>query len=189
MSKGILILFLIFFSIALAAQDSTHTYSKWQIKTAAGLNFPITSLLSNRITDNLLEYDDNSFYWQVISATYFFSAKWGLDYTYHAEHSNAIFGRNERFYQELEEVYGDTYFISPTLDSQFNNFTWVVGSFGRGHLGIVYRYEKSKFIFLPKFSIGGTTIHSNRETSLLKQRGKILYMNFHLPLNGQTGPF
>ncbi|MCK9208905.1 MAG: hypothetical protein M0P66_17475 [Salinivirgaceae bacterium] len=171
MKKVIISILFLIFSGLLSAQDSTNTYSKWYIKPAAGINIPITNLLSNEIPDNLFEYDDNSYYWQILSASYFFSSKWGLEFTFQAGHSQSISGRAERFNQDLEEKYGENYFVTASSGAQFDNFSLIGGSIQRGNLGIVYRYEKRKYIFMPKLSIGVTSFYTDWGEADLKEKG------------------
>ena len=70
--KKIVVLALIFNSFTFVfGQQKANTYSKWYLKPAAGINIPLTRLLNGEITDNLFEYGDNSYYWQIISGNYF----------------------------------------------------------------------------------------------------------------------
>jgi outer membrane protein W len=170
--KKLTILLLVLSSLNCAfGQENSNTYSKWYLKPAAGINIPITNLLSGEITDNLFEYDDNSYYWQVISANYFFSSKWGIELTYQAGYSQNISGRADRFNTELEEKYGDDYFVSPSSGAQYDNFTIIGGSIQRGYLGLVYRIEKPKYIILPKVSIGVTSFYTDWGRADLKEKG------------------
>lgn len=153
------------------AQESSNTYSKWYLKPATGINIPITNLFSGEITDNLFKYDDNSYYWQILSATYFFSSKWGIEFTYQTGHSQNISGRAARFNMELEEKYGDNYFVSPSSGAQYDNFSFIGGSIEKGYLGLVYRLEKPKYIILPKFSIGVTSFYTDWGSADLKEKG------------------
>ncbi len=171
MRKVIISIPFLIFSGLLSAQDSTNTYSKWYIKPGVGVNIPITNLLSNEITDDLFEYDDNSYYWQILSASFFFSAKWGLEFTYQASHSQSISSRAERFNQKLEEKYGETYFVTPSSGAKYDNSSLIGGSIARGYLGIVYRYEKPKYILMPKLSIGVTSFYTNWGKADLKEKG------------------
>ena len=171
MRKVIIAISFLFFSSLVSAQDSTNIYSKWYVKPAAGVNIPITNLLSNKIPDNLFEYDDNSYYWQILSASFFFSANWGLEFTYQAGHSQSISGRAERFNQKLEEKYGENFFVTPSSGAQYDNTSLIGGSIQRGYLGIVYRYEKPKYIMLPKLSIGVTSFYTDWGKADLKEKG------------------
>ena len=76
--KKVIIIVVLFLNLwnSTFSQENSNTYSKWYVKPAFGLNIPLTKLLSGEITDNLFEYSDNSIYWQILSANYFFSAKW-----------------------------------------------------------------------------------------------------------------
>lgn len=157
------------------AQENSNTYSKWYLKPSVGMNIPLTKLFSEKITDNLFDYNDKTFYWQVLSATYFISSKWGIDFTFQAGrsqyqlgHSHNISDRDERFNLELEEKYGDNYFVSPRSGAQYSNFS---SGIDRGYLGLVYRFEKHKYYFLPSFSIGVTSFYTDWGHADLKEKG------------------
>jgi len=166
----IILLILNSFNCALG-QEKSNTYSKWYLKPAAGINIPITTLLSGEITDNLFEYDDNSYYRQVISGNFFFSQKWGVEFTFQANASKRISGRADRFNSEIQNKYNKNYFVSPSSGALYDDFNIISGNFERGYLGIVYRIEKPKYIFLPKLFIGITSFYTDWGSADLKEKG------------------
>ncbi|MCL2040464.1 MAG: hypothetical protein FWG84_00300 [Bacteroidales bacterium] len=66
---------------SVAGQDSLAYKSKWQTKILGGTNIPITKLLQGAETDCFFQYDDHSFYWQIISISYFFHKHWGVEFS------------------------------------------------------------------------------------------------------------
>jgi hypothetical protein len=166
----VIILMSIFFNCAFG-QEKLNTYSKWYLKPAVGVNIPITTLLSGEITDNLFEYNDNSYYWQVISGNFFFSRNWGVEFTYQAGNSNSISGRADRFNSEIQKKFSENYFVSSSSGAQYDDFNIILGNIERGYFGIVYRIEKPKFIFLPKLLIGVTSFYTDWGSADLKEKG------------------
>ena len=78
----------------LFGQEKTNSYSRFYLKPAGGINIPITKLLSGEIIDNLIEFDDNTYYTQFVSGNYFFSPKWGVELTYQTAVSDKINNQN-----------------------------------------------------------------------------------------------
>lgn len=152
-------------------QEKSETYSKWYLKPAVGINIPLTNLLLNEITDNLFEYDNNSYYWQVISGNFFFLKNWGVEFTYQAGNSKNISGRADRFNSEIQNKFGENYFVTPSSGAQYDDSNIILGNIERGYLGIVYRIEKYRFIFLPKLMIGVTSFYTDWGKADLKERG------------------
>lgn len=171
--KKVIIIVVLFLNLwnSTFSQENSNTYSKWYVKPAFGLNIPLTKLLSGEITDNLFEYSDNSIYWQILSANYFFSAKWGIEFTYQAGCSQRISSRFESFKGKIEEEFGDKYFVSTSSGAEYNNFSIIGGSIERGYLGLVYRYEKPNYVFLPKLLIGVTSFYTDWGSAHLKEKG------------------
>lgn len=170
MKKLILLsaLYLIFIKIS-SAQDSTRTHSKWYIKPGVGINVPITPVFNGQITDYLLEFDDHSYYWQVISGGYFFNKKWGVELLIQANSSKSISKRADAREAILFNRYQNQYFI--IYDNyDYNNFDPIAGNFQRGYLGIVYKIENKKLYYLPKFFIGTTSFYTNFDRAYLKEK-------------------
>jgi hypothetical protein len=153
------------------SQESSSLYPKLYIKPATGINIPVTSLFSGEVTDYLFEYNDNSFYWQILSASYFISPKWGIEFTYQAGYSIKISSRVDKFNKNIEEKYSANYFVTPSSGAQYGHFSIIGGSIERGYLGLVYRLEKPNFIFLPKLSIGVTSFYTDWGKAYLKEKG------------------
>lgn len=171
MRKILVIIVVAVLSHCAVGQEKPNTYSKWYLKPAAGLNIPITNLLSGEITDNLFKYSDNTYYWQVISCNFFLSQHWGLEFTYQAGNSDNISGRAERFKAEIREKYSGHYFVSPGSGAQYEDFNILFGNVERGYIGVVYRIEKSKMVLLPKLLIGVTSFFTDWGSADLKEKG------------------
>ena len=78
--------------------------SKWQTKPLVGTNIPITKLFQEKETDYLFGYDDRSFYWQIISLSYFFHKRWGLEFNYQAGTSSRIRQRADNFATIMQPI-------------------------------------------------------------------------------------
>jgi hypothetical protein len=159
-----------FFSDKAFCQDSLNYKSKWQTKPNYGINFPITKLLDGRIPDNLFEYADNSTYWQVLSATYFFHKHWGLELNIQGMTSRNISKRADNFSNIMKSEYADNFYVKPSTGASYDDFNPIVGNFERGFIGLIYRYEKKRFFIYPKFSFGVSSFYTDWGRAILKQK-------------------
>ena len=170
--KKLIIIALILGSIDCAfGQEKSRTYSRWHLKSAAGINTPITTLLSGEITDYLFRYDDYSLYLQFISGSYFFSEKWGVEMSIQSNMSSGISSRTDRFNNQIQKQYREDYFINPYENKMYNDLNMSPLGFPRMYLGLVYRIEKPKYIILPKLFIGVTLVSADQSTTYLKEKG------------------
>jgi len=152
------------------SQDSLNYRSKWQTHLSVGVNIPITKLLNGNVTDNLIEYDDQSYYLQFLSISYFFHKHWGLEFNYQGCSSNQISTRDDNFIRSMKSEYGDKYFVSPSTGATFDNYNFISGNFDRGFIGLIYRFESNRLFFYPKLSIGVTSFFTDGGTAYLKEK-------------------
>jgi hypothetical protein len=173
---------LIFFALAIFThhiygQDSLAYTSKWQARFLFGTNIPITKLFQGSITDYLLQYDEKSNYWQILSLSYFFSKHWGLEFNYQGATSSRIRKRGDKFSASLQSEYSDKYYVNPnTLFDVGGNASsgWDIT---QAYLGLIYRFETNKFYVYPKFSIGLTSFQTDWGGATLKEKNSnIEYM-------------
>ena len=169
------------FSFSIYGQESLTYNSKWQTKLLVGTNIPMTKLLQGAETDYLLQYDDNSYYWQILSITYFFHKHWGLEFNYQAGTSSRIRQRGDNFMSNLQSKYNDDYYVSPSTGAIYNN-NFFEGDISRGYLGVIYRFETNKFYLYPKFAIGLTSFMADWGSTDLKEKNSniehsISYLN------------
>ncbi len=178
-------LFILFFfgliSFNSNGQDTLAYKSKWQTKLLVGTNISMTKLLQGAETDYLLQYDDNSYYWQILSITYFFHKHWGLEFNYQAGTSSRIRQRGDNFMSNLQSKYNDDYYVSPNTGAIYNN-GFFEGDISRGYLGVIYRYETNKFYVYPKISIGIISFYTDWGKTDLKEKNSniehsISYLN------------
>ena len=178
-------LFLLFafglFSLGIYGQETLAYKSKLQTRLLFGTNIPITKLLQGTETDYLLQYDDNSFYWQIISISYFFHKHWGLEFNYQAGTSNRIRQRGDNFMESVQSMYSENYFVRPRTGAIYND-NFFAGDISRGYLGVIYRFETNKFYVYPKFAIGLTSIFTSWGSADLKEKNSnnehtISYLN------------
>ena len=159
--KLFIFFFLAVFSFSVYGQDSRAYQSRWQTRTLVSANIPITRLLQGAETDYLLIYDDNSFSWQVLSLTYFFHQRWGVDFSFqHLTSSSGQLRRNrdDYFAASIQARVGENYYV---LDARAALYRVFLNDFARGFLGIVYRFETDRFYAHPRFAIGLTRFHTD----------------------------
>ena len=166
----ILLLFGILLSHKSRCQDSLNYKSKWHTSLSFGFNIPITKLFDGRIPDNLFEYGDNSTYWQLLTVSYFFHKHWGLEFNYHGMAAGNISKRDENFSNAVKSAYNDNYYVTPNTNLLAEGYDPLTGSFERGFLGLIYRYEKKRFFIYPKLSIGINALNAAKAEAILKQR-------------------
>jgi hypothetical protein len=145
------------FSFSIYGQDSLAYKSKWQTRLLFGTNIPITKLFQGTETDYLFQYDDNSYYWQILSISYFFHKHWGIEFNYQAGTSSKIRERNDNFITNMQSQYGDNHYVNAGTGAAYDDFNFFSGDIERGYLGVIYRFETNKFYVYPKFAIGITS--------------------------------
>lgn len=144
--------------------------SKWQIKPAVGVNIPLTKLLKGDIEDDLIRFDDKSFYWQFISAAYFFHKHWGLELNFQGATAHSISKKYDHFVQTIEAEKGNDFFITPTSSGIYNTFNIVSGHIEYGSLGLIYRLESNRLFLYPKLSIGVLSFYVDWAIVYLKEK-------------------
>lgn len=154
----------------LYSQHNLDYKSKWQTKPAFGFNIPITKILKGSITDYLLGYDDQSEYWQLVSASYFFHKRWGVDFMFQGATSNRLSSRASKFFQMISSEYQNDYFVTPQSGPSYDGFCIIGGNTERGYLGIIYRFESNHFLIYPKLSIGVTSFDTDVGSAILKEK-------------------
>ena len=152
-------------------QEQSRAYSKWHLKPAAGINIPITDLMSGEITDNLLEYPNHAYYLQFISGSYFFSQNWGVEVAFRLNISRQVLGRADNFIGQIQHKYSDHYFVSPGYSPSNYDPITAIGVYPTGYIGLVYRIEKPQYIILPKVFIGVTSVGTSWGHAYLKEEG------------------
>ena len=168
--KLLIFFFLAVFSFSVYGQDSRAYQSRWQTRTLVGTNIPITRLLQGAETDYLLEFDNNSFCWQ-ISVSYFFHKRWGAEFSFHLNTSSQMRQRNDNFIAGMQSRYGDNYYVSARTGNLYR-----FDSFNRGLLGIIYRFETDRFYVYPRFAIGVTNFWADwGSTNLKRKNANIVY--------------
>lgn len=166
-------IFIIALNSSLFGQDTSNL--KWQIGLNLGCNFPLTKLLNGEPFEHLLYYNDASTYWRIPSLTYFFNKKLGIELNVNWSESSENADIEARFLRDIELKYGNQYFTTIGKFS-FDSYT-IQRGFGRFYLGLVHRFEKSRFVFDSKIFIGVTSFHSgNLEVRLKEKNSNNLYI-------------
>ncbi len=152
------------------SQNFGNYSAVWQTKPSFGYTLPLTKLLKGNVTDYLLEYDDMTVYWQVISLTCFFHRHWGIEFNYQANSSRNISKRADRFLEYQHAAYDTDYYVTPSTGASYDQFSIIGGDVERGYLGLIYRIEKGRFLFYPKLSIGVVSFYSDWGEAYLKEK-------------------
>jgi hypothetical protein len=117
-------LIIILLTVDSYSQDSTR-YKPYksiiQTKPGVGFGLPLTKLLKGDVTDHLLAYDDQTYYWQIVSATVFFHKHWGIEFNLQAGSSNRISKRDDKFMQAMRSEYEKDYYVTPSTGASYNN--------------------------------------------------------------------
>ena len=150
-----------------SGQKKPGPWAKWYIKPAIGYNIPLSTFPSAGITDYLIEYDDHSYYWQLLSVNWFFSPRWGLEITYQPGRSGDIAGYAGKFSKEIENRYNNGYYVNVGSGGAYAAESGI----DRGYIGLVYRIEKTRYIIMPRFMIGSTSFYANWGNAVLKEKG------------------
>lgn len=155
--------------LTVSAQD-TYNPIKWVIRPSYGQTFGVNKTNFGFITDNLTTYASQTFYWQVISSTYFFN-NWGLEFSFMGNHNNQLNNRFEKFSNAVSKKYSDRYYITLRSGSEYSDFNIVGGSVERGSLGPVYKIEKNRTIFIFRALLGVTSFYTDWGSATLKEKG------------------
>jgi len=168
--KTLLLLSLALLATRTYGQDEANwNYtSRWQTRPCVGINLPITKFFKGSITDPLIAYSDHSYYLQFISATYFFSERWGIDFNFQGISSSEISNRHERYSKSLEQEYGNQYFVNASSGAEYE--TGSIGDIQRGFIGLIYRVEARRWFFYPKIGLGVTSLDTSWGRATLKQK-------------------
>ena len=170
-------------SFSTYGQDSLAYKSKWQTRLLFGTHIPMTKLLQGTETDYLFQYADNSYYWQILSVSYFFHKHWGLEFNYQAGTSSKIRQRGDNFTAFMQSEYNENYYVSPSTGALYDDFNFFSGDIERGYLGVVYRFETNKFYVYPKFAIGVTSFYTDWGGADLKEKNS----NIEYKINYSSG--
>jgi len=177
----LLFLWMFFFCSGCAFAQYGQYHSKWYFKVSTGFSAPLNRYTPAGRSDFLLSYSDASQYLQLVSATFWVTKKWGLEFSHTAHTSRLIRQKYGAFKSSLEEDYGAQFFITPSSSLEYETGL-LGGSFERIGLGVVYRIETPKFLLLPKIAYGGTTIETNWGEALLKEKNSnsLLTLNYRI---------
>lgn len=178
--KVLLLLLGCLYGHGILAQEGQY-HSKWYFKISTGFSAPLNRYTPAGRSDFLLSYSDASQYLQVVSATFWLTRKWGLEFSHTAHTSRLIRRQYDAFKSSLEKEYGEQFFITPSSSLEYETGL-LGGSFERIGLGAVYRIETPKFLLLPKIVYGGAMIQANWGEAILKEKdsNSLLTLNYRI---------
>jgi hypothetical protein len=151
-------------------QGAAPYSTRWMVKPSVGYYWAPTKLLSGTLTDHLLDYDDETFYWQVVTATWFFHKHWGVEFNYQAGGSPRLAGRADRFTEAVRAQYGDRYIVTASTGADYPESNLVLGHVQRGFLGVAYRLENRRLLAYPKLAVGVTSFYTDWGRAYLKEK-------------------
>jgi hypothetical protein len=164
------IMFLFFGTTESYGQEALTNKWQWQTRANFGVNIPLTKLLDGRVTDNLLEYADNSVYWQVLSISYFFHKNWAVDVNFQGMSASKISKRADVFSNSMTSEYENNYYVTPSTGATYSDFSLLGGNFERGFIGLMYRHERSRWFVYPKLAFGVSSFYTDWGDAILKQK-------------------
>ncbi|MDH8700976.1 hypothetical protein M2138_000310 [Dysgonomonadaceae bacterium PH5-43] len=152
-------------------QDSLAYKSKWQIRVLAGVNLPITKISQGAETDNLIQFDNSSFYLQPVSISYFFSKHWGAEFSAQGSISRKSRNRSDRFTNDMQTQYGEMFYVRANSTGSPDSDLFLSDIFSEMCLlGVIYRLETDKYYVYPKFSMGLTSFAIDSGDVNLKEK-------------------
>ncbi len=163
--------------VSLNAQNTEKQYCRWQLTPALGYSYSHADLRLGEITDNLVQYDFNTLYYQVISGAYFPFNHFGAELLLQTAYSNDDINYNATFTNELEALYGKNYFITSSTGNKMGGVALAEGNAYRYIFGLIYRTEKDKFQYQLKFRVIQQALFTNTAQVRLKQKGTNTILN------------
>jgi hypothetical protein len=179
-STAIILTLILSFARGQAPAQDTE-YVSFYLKPSFGTTLSLSSLMIGEITDHLIEFQDNYNHTQLLSLSYFFNKRLGIELYYQWCDGNNIDSRDNHFNHELEDIYGTEYYLT-TENNPIPMTNMVSNRFDRGFASLVFKLEKNKYCLIPKFHLGFTTIPLERSEVLLKT----INTNEYLRLNFDT---
>ena len=171
MPYRIFILFLICLqAVQVYSQDPFRYNTKWHISTSFGGTTTLRPFFKGEVTDPLVEFDDRTFSWQFLSASYFFKKHWGVAFNMQWSYPQKSAEKVDQFNQLMQAQYEKNYYVNSSAGNSYSLDPDFVGKITSGYLGIVYRTEWSRFFIYPKLAIGITSFFSNWGLVNLKQK-------------------
>lgn len=175
--KHIIVLILLMTAYPVNAQSDLKPI-KWVVRPSFGKTLSITKLSGGYITDNLVEFGSNTYYWQFISSTYFFK-KWGIEFSFSGNHSSKLNSNYDIFISQVENKYSENYFVTAASGAAYSDFNIVSGTIEKGSIGPVYKIEKDRFVLIGRAMIGTTSFDTNWGSADLKGKGTNELINIH----------
>jgi hypothetical protein len=154
-----------------------YTYSqeglkplKWVVRPSFGFTVPITTLSGGYITDDLVGFESNTYYWQFISAAHFFK-NWGIEFSFAGNNCSYLGNRYERFISEVESEYAANYYVTVSSGAAYSDPNPIGGAIEKGSIGTAYKIEKQRLVFIMRAMIGVTSFDTDWGAADLKGKG------------------
>ncbi|MFZ6051016.1 hypothetical protein [Halocola ammonii] len=159
-------------SSVFSQSDSLYTF-EFQLRSSVGANVALTPVKKGFETDNLIGFQDNSLYWQIVSGTIYFNENWGLDASVFAYTSDNTYRLQDKFTAAVNEVYKDDYYILYNSAARDQSLEYQEFAAVRGfQAGLSYRVEKNeRLIIQPRLLFGVMVFDNTNALVHLKERG------------------
>lgn len=156
---------LCFFSNGLFGQNNEQEFKRWSFHSNAGYALPFGNLKSGEITDYLIDYDYEYFYWQFLTVEYFFKNNFGINLSIQGHRFTDADQRGNLMDIKLKERFGKEYFISTSPYSYGHSANINTNLY----LGVVYAKRFKKISIVPKIQVGFTSFFTHRLNVYLKE--------------------
>ncbi|MEL7222744.1 MAG: hypothetical protein AAGJ93_15590 [Bacteroidota bacterium] len=163
LKEGLDLVLLCLLTIPLRGQAGSP---RWSFRSNAGTAFPLAKLKSGAITDQLIDYDDQYFYWQFAALEYYFKNNLAVCLMLQGHSFTDPKERGKRMDAVLRERFGDDYFISTSPYSFGDRLNMNANLY----LGVAYAKRFRRFSLIPKVQLGFTSFFANTLNVYLKER-------------------
>jgi hypothetical protein len=154
-----------------AQQNAAEQFGpRWQTKISYGVNIPLRAVprFGNPV-DDLISFNNEGAYWTLHSSSYFFTSRFGVEFTINGNTSGRI-SNDMSFTNRLYQTYQPEYFVKETFSSGEYGSSVLDPEITSIYFGPVFSYRAGRFIWTPKFLIGGMYSYNQSGRATLKQR-------------------
>jgi hypothetical protein len=143
---------------------------RWTFNPGMGIDIPLTQLKTGMLTDELVHYSNQAFYYQPLLSGIYWNEHWGVDVIFQIRPSTVDDKGISRIEEFIQDSYGSSHFIydqSKRMDRHSIN--------ERPLIGLCYRIQRNRWLSTAKMYVGSTSIQLNGYTFDLKEHNTNLY--------------
>lgn len=169
MKKFVLIIISSLCVLPAAAQKKPLWKQRFILGHGIGYGFQMNKLQVNPVADQLSSVNDQGVSLRLLTMDWFLKNNWGIELSLYGLTDADERKRSKKFEQLFEKQFENRYYVNTPWYSDntnlLNKFT--------ANLGLVYKIERGRFTFIPKFFVGVTEItYNNRYSLYLKEKNK-----------------